>query len=173
MSSKNIKEKVVAQIRQEKEKREIENTKSQSEKTTEMETYKGIMIEKWSPIEDLLKEIASEITLKSYNYELTFKNYSAEIKFKLGPAIHIKGTSYGEKAYEEHRYSFDHNIGRYICTKTYQSSATDQTISGLKYLFYSFFGDPKPKIVKKYFHSADELVEHYGGMIIKINRSFD
>ena len=172
MASKNIKEKVISQIRQEKEKREIDRTKYQSEKTTEMETYTGIMIEKWSPIEKLLKEIALEITPKSYNCKLTFKNHSAEIKFKLGSAIRIKNSSYCE-AYEEHRYSYDHNIGRYICTKTYQSSATDQTISGLKYLYYGFFGDPKPKTSTKYFHSADELVEHYGEMIIKINRSLD
>ena len=152
MSSKNIKEKVVSQIRQDKEKRKIEKTKSQSEQTAEMEIYREIMIEKWSPIEKLLKEIASEITPKNYDYELTFKNYSAEIKFKLGSAIRTKNASYGE-AYEEHRYRYDHNIGRYICTKTYQSSATDQTISGLKYLFYGFFGDPKPKTATKYFLS--------------------
>ncbi len=172
MASKNIKERVISQIRQEKEKREIERTKYQTEKTTEMETYKQVMIEKWSPIEKLLKEIALEITPKNYNCKLTFINHSAKIKFKLGPAIRTKNSSYGE-AYEEQRYSYDINTGMYICTKTYQSSATDQTISGLQYLFYGFFGDPKPKTATKYFHSADELVEHYGEMIIKINRSFD
>ena len=174
MSSKNVKETVISQIRQEKEKRETEKRQHEARQKNERQNLEQAINEKWPQIQKSLEEIASEIPKSSYNYELKFINSSASIKFNLGPSVTLgrgRNKTYHCSAFEEHKYSYDPYTARYICTKTYQSSATDQSISGLKYIFYAFFGDPQPKISKKYFNNADELIESYGNMIIQISRS--
>ena len=174
MSSKNVKETVISQIRQEKEKRETQKRQLEAEQKNERQSFEQAINEKWPQIQKSLEEIASEIPKSSYNYELKFINHSASIKFKLGPSVTLgrgKTKTHHCAAFEEYRYSYDPNTERYFCTTTYQSSATDQSISGLKYILYGFFGDPQPKSSQKYFNNADELIESYGNMIIQISRS--